>query len=217
MAAKDERVARGRLIAARTVEAVRAELRTARLDANLSQAALAERIGWSQTRYSQFERNAHPITVQDVCLVATLLGLKPSLNLYRLEEGLRDQGSTRLIERFCALLAPVWSVRREAPFPRVGDLRSWDVLIRLGSAFRAGIEAETRLRELEELVRRIRQRELHGRVDAIVVVLSRSEHNRRHVDELRAALGLAYATPPSDIVKALEAGTPLPGSGVILL
>jgi len=217
MAAKDERVGRGRLIAIRTVEAVRTELRTARHDANISQAALAERIGWSQTRFSKFERNADPITVEDVCLVATVLGLKPSLNLYRVEEGLRDQASTRLIERFCALLSPLWSVTREAPFPRIGDLRSWDVLIRLGRAFRAGIEAETRVRELEELVRRIRQRELHGRVDAIVVVLSRSQHNGRHVDELRAALGPAYATQPSDIVKTLNAGAPLPGSGVILL
>jgi len=217
MVARDDRLRNGQVVADRVVSALVTELRTARQDANLSQAALAKRLGWSQTRYSLFERDLEPITVEDVCLAATVLGLKPRFDLYRVDEGLRDRGSEALIERFCALLSPRWSIKREAPFPELGDLRSWDVLIRLGSLFRAGIEAETRLRELEELVRRVRQRELHGRVDAIVLVLSRSGHNRAQLDELRTALGPDYATLPSNLVAALKAGRPLPGSGVMLL
>ena len=217
MPAKDERSSKGLLIGDRIVAAVLTELRNARHDANLSQAALAKKLGWTQTRYSRFERNADPITVEDVCLVSIVLGLKPRFDLYRVDEGLRDQGSVGLVNRFCALLSPVWSVMREAPFPNLGDFRSWDVLLRLGSSFRVGVEAETRLRELEELVRRIRQRELHGGVNEILVLLSRSGHNRSNRETLRAALGPNYLAPPGDLLAALRTGRQLPGSGVILL
>ena len=217
MSAKDDRVGKGQILGTKVVALLAAEIRDSRQDANLSQVAVAKRLGWSQTRYSRFERNVEPITVEDVFVVATVLGLRPRFDLYRVQEGLRDQGSQKLVDRFCALLSPLWSVKREAPFPTLGDLRSWDVLIRLGSSFRAGVEAETRLRELEELVRRVRQRELHGGVDAIVVALSRSAHNRAHVHELRTALGDSYATPAGDLLTALRTGRPLPGSGVILL
>jgi transcriptional regulator with XRE-family HTH domain len=217
MPAKDERSSKGLLIGDRIVAAVLTELRNARLDANLSQAALAKKLGWTQTRYSRFERNADPITVEDVCLVAIVLGLKPRFDLYRVDEGLRDQGSVGLVNRFCALLSPVWLVMREAPFPNLGDFRSWDVLLRLGSSFRVGVEAETRLRELEGLVRRIRQRELHGDVNEILVVLSRSGHNRSNVDAFRTALGPSYLTPSGDLLAALRTGRQVPGSGVILL
>jgi transcriptional regulator with XRE-family HTH domain len=217
MPAKDARLSRGQVAGARAVAALLAEVRTARHEANLSQDALSKRLGWAQTRYSRFERNADPITVEDVCLVAAVLALRPRFDLHRVDEGLRDQGGQRLIERFCGLLSPVWIVRREAPFPTLGDLRSWDVLIRVGTSFRAGIEAETRLRELEELVRRIRQRELHGGVDEILIVLSNSAHNRSNVNALRSALGASYTTSPRELIGALRAGRPLPGSGVILL
>jgi hypothetical protein len=89
--------------------------------------------------------------------------------------------------------------------------------MRLGSDYRVGVEAETRLHDIQELVRRIRQRELHGGADHILVILSDSQHNRRHADELRSAVGPDYLTPPRDLVAALRAGRPLPGSGVILL
>jgi transcriptional regulator with XRE-family HTH domain len=217
MSAKDDRVGRGQLLASRTVSRLRTELRTARQDANLSQVALAKRLDWAQTRYSRFERNVDPITVADLCLVATILGFRPRFDLFRENEGLRDQGAQALVERFCSVLSPLWAVRREAPSPILGDLRSWDLLIRLGNSFRVGIEAETRLRELEELVRRIRQRELHGGVDAIVVVLRKSSHNRANVGPLRQALGGRFATSPRNLLAALRAGTPLPGSGVLLL
>jgi len=215
--AKDARLSRGQVTGARTVAALLSEVKTARHEANLSQDALSKRLGWTQTRYSQFERNADPISVEDACVVATVLGMTPRFDLHRVEEGLRDQGGQRLIGRFCSLLSPLWIVRREAPFPTLGDLRSWDMLIRLGTSFRAGIEAETRLRELEELVRRIRQRELHGGVDEVLIVLSKSAHNRSHVSALRSALGASYSTLPRELLTALRAGRPLPGSGVILL
>jgi transcriptional regulator with XRE-family HTH domain len=138
------------------------QIRDARLEANLSQAALAKRAGWPQSRYSRVERGVQVVTVEDLFVLASLLGLRIRLDLFRIEEGIRDQGAQALIARFCALLAAAWRSSREVPFPTLGDLRSWDLLIRLGTSYRVGIEAETRLRDVQELARRIRQRELHG-------------------------------------------------------
>lgn len=146
-----------------------------------------------------------------------MLGLQVTIQFHPRGEAVRDIGQIKLIARFRALLSASWHVMIEAPFPTLGDLRSWDVLIRLGSAHRVGVEAETRIRDVQELVRRIRQRELHGGVDEILIILSDTTHNRRLVDELRRALGDGYATPPRQLLAALRTGSPLAGSGLILL
>jgi hypothetical protein len=54
-------------------------------------------------------------------------------------------------------------------------------------------------------------------VDVIVLLLAATRTNRELVDELRLALGPAFATPPRLILESLRAGQPLPGSGVVLL
>jgi len=193
------------------------EIRDARLEPNLSQAALAKRAGWPQSRYSRVERGVQLPTLEDLFVVASLLGLRVRLDLFRIDEGIRDQGSQALIARFGSVLAPAWHAAREVPFPTLGDLRSWDLMIRLRTSYRVGVEAETRLRDVQELARRIRQRELHGGVDAILMIMSDSAHNRHHVDELLAVLGPDFGTPATDLLAALKAGEPLPGSGVLLI
>ncbi|MDP9257053.1 MAG: hypothetical protein M3Q31_10915 [Actinomycetota bacterium] len=148
---------------------------------------------------------------------AAVCGLELTASIYPKGEPLRDRGQLKLIARFRSMLSVAWHVRMEAPFPTLGDLRSWDVLIRLGTDYRIGVEAETRVRDIQELVRRIRQRELHGGVDEILVILSDSAHNRRVVGELREALGECYTASPQALRDVLRSGTLLPGSGVILL
>jgi transcriptional regulator with XRE-family HTH domain len=217
VSSRETRLERGRARGRELTRAALTELRKTRLAEGISQRAMATSLKWSQSRYSEFERDLLEPTVVDIARAAALLGLRPSLALHQDGEPLHDTGQLKLIARFTALLAPAWLVKIEAPFPTLGDLRSWDVLIRLGTAYRAGVEAETRLRDMQRLVRRIRQRELHGGVDHILLVLSDSRYNRPHADELRVALGQHYATPTQTLTGALRAGEPLPGSGVLLL
>jgi transcriptional regulator with XRE-family HTH domain len=192
------------------------ELQLARTTANVSQEALAALLDWSQPRYSKFERGQQRPAVHEVCEVAAALGLEASVVLRRVEEGLRDSGQMRVMARFQRLLSPRWHASIEAPFPALGDLRSWDALLRLRD-HRVGVEIETRLRDQQELIRRIRQREVHGRVDEILVVLSESRHNRLLVDGLRAGLGVRYGATPRELRAALRDGNPLPRSGVLLV
>ena len=107
-------------------------------------------------------------------------------------------------------------VTLEAPFPNVGDLRTWDLLLRPAGQ-RVGVEAETRIRDIQALARRIHQRERDGGTDVILLVLSESIVNRRLVAELRQSLDPRFATSPRRLMAALRAGTELPGPGVVLL
>jgi transcriptional regulator with XRE-family HTH domain len=217
MTSKQTRLDVGRQRAAELTTMALTELRVARITAGISQRALAGQLGWPQSRYSEFERGVRPATMRDICVTAALLGLQPSLQLHAQDEPIRDRGHSRLIERFRSRLSPAWQAIHEAPFPNLGDLRSWDLLLMLGDEQRIGVEAETRLRDQQLLVRRIRQRELHGGVDQILVVLSDSAHNRRQASVLRKALGERYGTRQADLLDALANGRSLTGSGLLLM
>jgi hypothetical protein len=83
--------------------------------------------------------------------------------------------------------------------------------------WRTEARKETRIRDIQALVRRIRLRERDGGVDTIVIVLADSSANRRLAGALREALGADYETSPRQVMSALRAGQPLPASGVVLL
>jgi transcriptional regulator with XRE-family HTH domain len=217
MGTRETKAQRGRRRGRELTAVVIAQLRDARLAAGLSQRAVAAAVGWSQQHYSRFETGRLsniPLTV--ITVIASLLGLDASLTFHRVGPALRDKGHQALIARFTRLLSPAWRVIREAPFPNLGDPRSWDALLRLANQL-VGVEAETRIRDMQALVRRMRQRATAGGADVMVLVLSDSAHNRDLFHDLRAALGPDFATPPGELLIALRNGLPLPGSGVVLL
>jgi hypothetical protein len=175
-------------------------------------------LGWSQAKVSAFERLARIdlITFADVAAVAAVLGLELGANLYPAGEPIRDKGHQAVIGRFRAILNSAWRVAAEVPLPTPGDRRAWDLLLRLPGQL-VGVEVETRLRDIQAFVRRIRERELEGGADQIVIVLAESAINRRLLPMLLEALGPRYETPPRRLLNALREGKTLPGSGVVLI
>lgn len=108
----------------------------------------------------------------------------------------------------------------ETLLPLPGDRRSWDKLLGRSTAtprHLVGVDLETRIRDIQALVRRTRERERDGGVDQILLVLSDSATNRRLVGQLREALGPDYATSPRALLRALRDGSALPGAGIVLL
>jgi hypothetical protein len=185
--------------------------------ANVSQRAIATILGWSQTDYWRFENaRTRATSIVDISAVGAALGLELSAGLHPHGEAIRDKGHQALIARFRALLSQSFKVLAEVPLPLPGDPRAWDLLLRLAGQI-IGIEVETRIRDMQRLVRHVHQRERDGGADEIVLVLAASRTNRDLVDDLRSALGPRYSTSPRAILKALRAGEPLPGSGVILI
>lgn len=193
------------------------ELRTVRQLGGISQRALGRAVGCSQSEINRIEQfDFLNVPLPRLCEIAAVLGVELSLGIHPAGEPIRDKAHQALLGRLRALLGPPYEMRREVPLPLPGDDRSWDAILRCGG-IRIGVEAETRIRDIQALVRRIRGRERDGGVDAILIVLSDTAHNRRMVVQLREALGDDYSTPRIAILAALRAGRPLVNSGVVLL
>lgn len=184
----------------------------------MSQRTGAVRLGCSQSQYSRFESGAQPgaIRLVRVAEVAALLGLELSVSLHPAGEPVRDRGHQALIRRFRGELHRSFEVQAEVPFPGPGDPRVWDLILRHGDLL-IGVEAETRIRDLQALVRRMRGPERDGGADRLVLLLSDSRLNRRLAAELRQALGDQFGCPARRLLAALRNAHPLPGSGVLLL
>lgn len=195
-----------------------AELVETRRALALSQQFMADALGRAQSDISRMERlvSIDDVSFVDLSTVASLLGLELSAGLHPEGEAIRDKGHQALIHRFRALLSPAFRVMAEAPLPTTGDRRAWDLLLRLPSQL-IGVEAETRIRDMQRLVRHVHERERDGGADVILLVLADSRTNRGLVNELYEALGPNYATSPRLLLKCLRAGQPLPGPGVVLL
>lgn len=221
MATRETRLARGRRRAREQTARATAELRQARIVAGLSQGALANELGLDASNVWRAESgNVSGVTVRRLSEIASLLGLELGLRLYPIGDPVRDKGQLRLGKRFQTLLSDHWRVTDETLLPGHGELRAWDKLLRLiGSRppYIVGVDLETRIRDIQALVRRTRGRERDGLVDAILVVVSDSAVNRRLVDELRRALGDEYQTDQREIIRSLRAGERLPGGAVLLV
>jgi transcriptional regulator with XRE-family HTH domain len=220
MATRESKLQRGRRRGRDLMARMLNELRLRRSTLSVSQAQMAQELGVSQAQLWRIEAGQiGDLTVVRLAEMASVLGLEPSITLHDVDDPIHDKGQQPLARRFEALLAPVWSVTSEALLPMPGDRRAWDKLLRLRGPepCLVGADLETRIRDIQALVRRTRLRERDGGVDHILIVLSASATNRRLVDDLRDALGPEYATPPRRILAALRAGRPLPGSGVLLI
>lgn len=196
------------------------ELREARDLAGVSQRTLARELRVGQSTIWRIENALDDVGVVRLAEMASVLGLELAVRTYRIGDAVRDRGQLALGSRFEALLSDRWRVTDEALLPGAGETRAWDKLLRLidsSSPYLVGVDLETRIQDIQALVRRTRGRERDGRVDAILIVVSNSAANRRLVDDLRRALGDGYWSKPRRIARALGAGERLPGGGVLLL
>lgn len=220
MATRQTRLLRGRRRGDALVTRTLSELRARRSVQGISQRTMARELGCSQANLWRTEAEQAKVTVIRLAEMASVLGLELSIGLHELGDPIRDSGQQALAGRFGALLSPRWAVTSEALLPMPGDLRSWDKLLRLTGAdprHLVGVDLETRIRDVQALVRRTRLRERDGGADSIVIVLSDSSTSRRLVAQLRDALGPDYATNPRLLLRALREGSALVGSGVVLI
>jgi transcriptional regulator with XRE-family HTH domain len=181
------------------------DLREARLAAGLTQASVASRTGLAQAQISRLERGDYPAArVDDLARLAGALGLQLSLRVYPGPGPLRDAAQLALISRLRARLHASWTVRLEVPIPGRGDLRAWDLVVAKGN-LRIGVEAVTRLRDIQALLRSVRAKQRDSAVDRVLIVLADTSTNRRAL----ASASQALADTPwrtRSVLAALESG-----------
>ena len=177
---------------------------------------MASALDWSQTAYRRFEKGESGTTLVDLSAVAAVLGLDLSADFFPSGKQIRDKGHQALISRFRQVLASAWRVVAEVPLPNPGDPRTWDLVLRIPAQV-VGVEAETRIRDMQRLVRHGHRRARDGGADVVLLVLADTRANRALLPDLLEALGSEYKTSPRQIFRALRAGQTLPDSGVVLI
>jgi hypothetical protein len=101
-----------------------------------------------------------------------------------------------------------------------GDRRAWDAVItdRGGApAWRVGVEAETRPRDLQALERRLAIKARDGNVDAVVLLLANTRHNRDLVQGREADWRERFPLAGRRALELLGARVKPPGDAIVLL
>jgi transcriptional regulator with XRE-family HTH domain len=207
---------RGQRQAQKLLRELGVELREARLAAGLSQRHVARVAGLNQSRVSRTECSQRmPARVDELAVHCAALGLRLSLKAYPDGSPVRDAGQLRLLERFRSRLDARLRWRSEAPVGGAGDLRAWDVLLEGPGSI--GIDAETRLRDIQAVQRRCETKWRDSGVDRVVLLVASSRHNRRVLLEHREALRSTFPADTLEVLAALRRGR-VPGSnGIVML
>jgi transcriptional regulator with XRE-family HTH domain len=217
MVIRERRLDRARRLASRALSAIGDEFRGARIAAGLTQLAVATSAGISGSELSRIEHGRAPhVSYETLVAIGSVLGLDVPLRAYLAGDAMRDTAQLVLLARFRSSLSASLRHRTEVPIGSAGDRRAWDLVVD-GPGWSVGVEAETRLRDIQALCRRIALKARDGGVDRVILLLAGTRHNR-HVVRL-AADDLASLFPGRgrDALAALRAGKlPLANTVVLL-
>ena len=216
MATRERPADRGRRRAIDALERLGRELRQARIGAGLSLRAIGDASGTSHQRVLRFERGTlRRPSIDDLGAWCELVGLELVIRAYPAGDPLRDAGQLRLLERLRRRLHASLGWRTEVPLPIEGDRRAWDAIIS-GPGWHVAVEAETVLRDIQALERRLNVKRRDGREERVLLVIADTAANR-------AAFATASSSFPSfnrrarQVLAALQAGSDPGGDAVVLL
>jgi transcriptional regulator with XRE-family HTH domain len=192
------------------------ELRIARAASGLSLRALAEASNCSRSHLSRIERGrAAGASVQTLCVVFAVLGMRLSVRAYPEGVPLRDAAHARLLARFRAELPPTITLRTEVPLRIDRDLRAWDGELQASSGT-CKLEAETNLMDLQATERRIALKMADDQVQRVLLLVADTRRNRRVLREFREALAVRFPLETRELMRELRAGRLPERSGIIV-
>jgi transcriptional regulator with XRE-family HTH domain len=204
-------------VAARLLAELGREIRIARHSSGLSQVSVGAAAGVAQARISRLERARAPaVPLQTLCRVLDAVGLEPSFRAFPAGQPIRDAGHLRVIARLRTLVSPRFTWTHEVPLPNPGDLRAWDILLRIG-ATRIGIEVETRPRDVQALQRRLALKKRDGGVDRLVLVLADTRWNRLLLLSHSAELEATFPADRTNAIAALREGRDPEADALVLI
>ena len=194
------------------------DLRSARSSAGLSQKMVADRVGISRSRLSRIEVGDESLVPAEILArLAGVVGLDISLRAYPGGRRLRDGTQTRVLDRVRDRLGIQWSWQAEAPLAIPGDQRAWDLV---GTHRVTGlviwVEAESRLRDSQALLRRLALKRRDGAATRLILVLNDTRANREAAREAATSLAGAFPSPMRSAIPRLVEGED-PGGDVLVI
>ena len=185
--------------------------------AGLSQSAIGSAVRMSYTKVGRIERAALPtISLAALTEIASVLGLELSTKLYPDGPPLRDAAHVALLERFRGCIHPSLHLRLEVALPVSGDRRAWDAVL-YGAGAPIGVEAETRLRDVQAVQRRIALKQRDGGIERVILLVRSSHSNRDALREWSPALLTTFPTGAPTMLLAVRSGRDPGGSGIIVI
>jgi transcriptional regulator with XRE-family HTH domain len=202
------------------------ELEDGRLASGLSFADLGAAVGISGQQAARICHGQSP----DVSFVRmggllAAVGLDLSSRAYPGSLPVRDAAHLALLRRFRSRLgrsiewlaeAPVVDQTADHTGATAADRRAWDARIS-GPGWRAGVEAETRLGDVQALERRLSLKQRDGRMPIVVLVINDTAHNRMVLADPASGLRGQFPGSAREALRLLASGhTPRTSTIVVL-
>ncbi len=171
----------------------------------------------TRARVSRLEHDQLPdLTLREAACLAACLGFKLHARCYQDGEPIRDIAQVRLLERFRARVDPAFTWRYESPMPITGDRRALDAELRLGFVS-IGVDAETRIRDAQEVTRRLTIKGRDAGCDRILLLVSDTHANRHAIAAARQILARVLPLDTRAVLRALGEGRDPGANGLVIL
>ena len=192
------------------------ELDGARRTLGLSYEELGRAVGLSGDQVGRICRGeSRGIGLIRLATLLATVGLELSARAFPAGPPIRDAAHVALLARLRARLSPALGWHLEVPVvafagpmaPGVRrDMRAWDAVID-GNGWSVGVEAETRLGDLQALSRRIALKRRDGNVDVVVLLVNETAHNRRLLALEGVDIASQFDGTPRNTLRCLGAAT----------
>ncbi len=193
--------------------AIGRELLDARLAAGLSQGSVARAAGLHQSRISRTERSVAPLPrLDELARHCAVLGQELGARSFPVGSPVRDAAQRDLLTALQAMVTGLFRWRFEVGLDIPGDKRAWDAW--LDGPGDIAIDAETRLRDVQDLQRKLELKLRDSGSPRLVLLVSATRHNRRVVREHREALRSTLPLDSRDVLAALRAGKVPSANGI---
>lgn len=208
---------RGKRLGFAAVARVGTELRDARVDRGLTVDRVAFAAGISNASVSRIERGRSPrVPFATLAVLAAIVGLDLVVRTYPGASPVRDAAHISLLAALRGHLHKSLGWATEVPLPMPGDQRAWDAFI-TGSDWRVGVEAETRPRDSQSLIRRLNLKQRDGEVDSILLILRDTRATRDFLRDASEELAGAFPAQGLRPLELLRAGVRPTGNATVLL
>jgi transcriptional regulator with XRE-family HTH domain len=192
------------------------EFHDARIASGVSQATVGKAMDRSDAWVSWTESGANSsLSIEDASRLLACVGLDLSVRAYPAGRGIRDEAQVTLLAALKARIHRRWEWRTEVPVPIAGDLRAWDVVMH-GPDVSIGIEAETRLRDLQAVDRRVMLKLRDSGLDRVILLAADTRTNRSILRAYGDGLRANYPVQSREALAALASGRD-PGANALII
>jgi transcriptional regulator with XRE-family HTH domain len=197
--------------------AIGEDIRETRLRAGMTMRELSAAAGVSVTQLSLIERGLAPHTAYEtLALIGAEIGLDISIRAFPNGLPVRDAAQLELLRRLRMALPASVRIRFEVALAIPGDLRAWDAVIE-GAGWSRPIEAETRIRDVQALQRRVRIKSRDADLSGVILLVADTRHNRGVLRMHADAFAEQFPASPRELLATLRAGGAPPRGGVLIL